>query len=164
MVLYLLLCNKNDKANNKWLSLPATDKRIYEVLDSLTDGKYDDVIITNYRPKLNIDFTKYNGNDLYDLNKSIEKLSQDKVTDKEIIALSEIYSSFDDVVIKAQRGLYRFYPNKSLEDVADTFKDDKKYDYCKGLDDEIDILAIVNDLSKQGYQETSTGVILMLES
>lgn len=82
-----------------------------------------------------------------------------------IQALKEVYSSnLEEIQRKVQRGRYEFYPNKSLADVALQLSSTKRYRYYRTLNGEIEVYKIVNDLCRLGYQETSTGTILMLES
>lgn len=160
----LTLVNKNNRDKEETtLLLPTTDEKIFSILDKLADGdKYDDIIVTAYKSKLDIDFTIYSGDDLYDVNSNIEKLNQ-CATDDEMIALSEIYNDLNEMLLKAQRGKYYFYPNKTLDDLAHTLLNDEPYGYFKTLYNERNEISKIDELCRQGYQETSTGVILMLE-
>ena len=152
--------NNNCNKENVIVTLPTNDETITRELDRLIDCTYDEILVTEYKSPMNIDFSIYEGTDLYDVNKSIEKLNQ-VVTDDEIIALSEIYNNLDDVVSRAQRGTYEFYPNQTLKNVAYRLANTERYKYYRNSDGDVDDSAIVDDLCKLGYEQTSMGVILM---
>lgn len=160
MVLYLLLCNKNNKTSARWLSLPTTEEILYETLEGLAnDGKYNDITVIGYTTKLDIDFTIYDGDDLFEINNDLDELNQ-SVTNKEMIALSEIYSDLFEMN-QATKKIDKFYPNKSLEDVANKLANTERYRYYRNTDGDIDYESIVDDLCRLGYKQTSTGVILI---
>ena len=163
MEVKLTLINKNHRDKEGiTLILPTEDKNLFSILDKLTDGDtYDEIIVVDYKSPLYIDFSIYDGNDLYDVNSNLKKLNQ-CATESEMIALSEIYSYLPDILYKAQRGNYEFYPNITLADLANMRLKDEPYGYFKALEN--DGISIISDLYRQGYQETSVGVILMLES
>ena len=64
-------------------------------------------------------------------------------TNKEIVALSEVYSAnLLDIIEIARRGTYKFYPNKNFRDLLYETSIEEDYKYY-------------DDLISRGFQETS---------
>ena len=78
--------------------------------------------------------------------------------EKILQALSEVYSSDPEEFRRIyQRGTYNFYPDITLTDLASDLsgKDEYKFDTVE---------EVLNDLFHRGFEETSSGVIQLLES
>lgn len=160
MEVMLDLCNRNRlELEGCTIVLPTEEERLLNTLDELSIGTYDDIIIKNYKSKMSIDFTIYTGNNLCDVNNSIDELNQ-YADDSVIIALSEVFNYLDDMVPIVRKGIYEFYPDKTLTDLAYMFSDDSRYSYSYSNND---IYNIVDLMRLQGYIEVSTGVILITE-
>ena len=82
------------------------------------------------------------GYDVYYLNELLSDLST-VATNKEIVALSEVYSAnLLDIIEIARRGTYKFYPNKNFRDLLYETSIEEDYKYY-------------DDLISRGFQETS---------
>lgn len=74
-------------------------------------------------------------------------------------ALSELYpyEPVEYITRGFLRGRYKFYPNMTLEQLSEKWSGKGYYTYYT-------YEQVLNNLLELGYEETSTGVILMLES
>ena len=78
--------------------------------------------------------------------------------EKILQALSEVYSSdLEEFKRIYQRGRYNFYPDQTLTDVAYDLHGKGEYKFDT-LED------VLNDLIHRGFEQTSTGVIQLLET
>ena len=85
-------------------------------------------------------------------------LQEDEEDEKILQALSEVYSSDPEEFRRIyQRGRYDFYPDKTLTDLASELSGTEKYKFDT-------VEEVLNDLFRRGFEETSTGVIQLLES
>lgn len=153
MYIDVYISSTKRKNVGKWIRMPTYPKVIDDVLEEICTDSDDDCVVTKFKTKLNLnDLDIVGTEDIYYLNELISKLNN-CATNKEIVALAEVYSSsLEEILSKVYRGNYKFYPNKSLDDIIEMFSKKKYYRYY----DDIDIL---NDLLRLGYEETSTGVI-----
>lgn len=137
----------------KWIRIPTRYKEIDDTIEEICTDFDDSCVVTMFKTKLNLNILDILGiADIYYLNDVITYLNA-YATDKELIALSEAYSNrLEEILSNAYRKNYKFYPNKSLEDVAQIFSKRKYYRYYNNEQ-------IQDDLSKMGFKETSTGVI-----
>lgn len=157
MQITVLIKNTNKKGAERWITLPTTEKVIYENLEEICINDNDTYLVANFKSKLDLDIIGYE--DIYYLNELVSKLNTCGATNKEIQAISEAYSTdLEEILRKAQRGQYKFYPDKSLRVLAQELSNTCKY--YKYYSDE----QIVDELCNLGYEETSTGVIQFLES
>ena len=137
----------------EWIRMPTYPKVIDDALEEICTDSNDNCVVTKFKTKFNLnDLDIVGTEDIYYLNELISKLSN-CATNKEIVALAEVYSNnLEEILLKVYRGNYKFYPNKSLDDVAQIFSKRKYYRYYDNEE-------IIDDLTKMGYEETSTGVI-----
>ena len=153
MYIDVYISSTKRKNIGEWLRMPTYPKVIDDLLEEICTDSDDDCVITKFKTKLNLnDLDIVGTEDIYYLNELISKLSN-CATNKEIVALAEVYSSsLEEILSKVYKGDYNFYPNKSLEDVAQIFSKRKYYRYYNNEQ-------ILDDLSRRGFEETSTGVI-----
>lgn len=137
----------------KWIRIPTSYKEIDNIIKEICTDFDDNCAVTMFKTKLNLNSLDILGiTDIYYLNDVITNLNA-YAADKELIALSETYSNrLEEILSKVYRKNYKFYPNKSLEDVAQIFSKRKYYRYYNNEQ-------IIDDLSRRGFEETSTGVI-----
>ena len=158
MKLQILISYYKRNKVGKWITLPTTNYIIESTIEGVCIDNTYRCVVTKYKSSLglnDLDIVGYE--DIHYLNELVIKLNT-CATNKEIVALSEAYSdNLEEILQKAQRGRYKFYPKKSLEDIAEKFATRRPYKYYD------DIYQIIEDLLKIGYEETSTGVIFMYE-
>jgi len=158
MKLQILISSYKRNNVGKWITLPTTNHIISSTIEEICIDNTDKCVVTKYNSNLslnNLDIVGYE--DIYYINELVLKLNK-CATNKKIVALVEVYSNnLEEILQKAQRGTYKFYPNKCLKDIAEKFSTRKPYKYYD------DIYRIIEDLSQIGYEETSTGVIFMYE-
>ena len=131
-------------------TLPIREELITSYIEEMNIEDDDSLEVVDFDSE-DYDFSNLDiiGYDVYYLNELLSDLST-VATNKEIIALLEVYSSdLLDIIERARRGTYKFYPNKNFKDLLyePSIEEDYKY-----YDDEF---YIYEDLLSRGYQETS---------
>lgn len=154
MKIKILFQSTTDKESGEWITLPAQNNQIDKFLEEVSIKFDSDFIISKIKNNLNLDIICTD--DIYYLNDFLSDLNS-FATDKEIVALFETYSDkLEDILSLIHSGKYEFYPDMSLGDVAYMFSKRKDYKNYTNIDQ------ILDNLSKLGYEETSTGVIQVL--
>ena len=153
MYIDIYISSTKRKNVGEWIRMPTYPNVIDDALEEICINSNDNCVVTKFKTKFNLnDLDIVGTEDIYYLNELISKLSN-CATNKEIVALAEVYSNnLEEILLKVYRGNYKFYPNKSLDDVAQIFSKRKYYRYYDNEE-------IIDDLTKMGYEETSTGVI-----
>lgn len=153
MYIDIYISSTKRKNVGEWIRMPTYPNVIDDALEEICINSNDNCVVTKFKTKFNLnDLDIVGTEDIYYLNELISKLSN-CATNKEIVALAEVYSSsLEEILSKVYKGDYNFYPNKSLEDVAQIFSKRKYYRYYNNEQ-------ILDDLSRRGFEETSTGVI-----
>ena len=129
-------------------TLPIREELITSYIEEMNIEDDDSLEVVDFDSE-DYDFSNLDiiGYDVYYLNELLSDLST-VATNKEIVALSEVYSAnLLDIIERARRGTYKFYPNKNFRDLLYETSIEEDYKY---YDDEFYILRI-----SRGYQETS---------
>lgn len=132
------------------MPLPTREKLITSFIEEMNIEDDDSLEVVDFDSE-DYDFSNLDiiGYDVYYLNELLSDLST-VATNKEIVALSEVYSAnLLDIIERARRGTYKFYPNKNYRDLLYETSIEEDYKY---YDDEF---YIYEDLLSRGYQETS---------
>lgn len=158
MKIAVCLGNINKARYTRWVTLPINSYKLQQIIGQLCPYSDDNCILLDYKTKFSIE-DLVGCEDIYYLNELLIKLNT-SATDKEIQALAEAYSpSLDDINLKIQRGGYKFYADKTLMTLAiEKAKTEPYYNYYR-QNGEIEYEKIVDELSRSGYEQTSTGVI-----
>ena len=131
-------------------TLPIREELITSYIEEMNIEDDDSLEVVDFDSE-DYDFSNLDiiGYDVYYLNELLSDLST-VATNKEIVALSEVYSAnLLDIIEIARRGTYKFYPNKNFRDLLYETSIEEDYKY---YDDEF---YIYEDLLSRGYQETS---------
>lgn len=132
------------------MPLPTREELITSYIEEMNIEDDDSLEVVDFDSE-DYDFSNLDiiGYDVYYLNELLSDLST-VATNKEIVALSEVYSAnLLDIIEIARRGTYKFYPNKNFRDLLYETSIEEDYKY---YDDEF---YIYEDLLSRGYQETS---------
>lgn len=151
--------------NYEQLILPATEEEIAEAYKKIgidiNDPHADEAFITDYEWIGEFDGMDQPVNEydsVYDLNELAEELEDHEDEADKILAMSEYGLTTKDILDRLDDAI--FYPNMSLEDVAEEMVNEGYFgEVPKSLVYYIDFAAIARDLNCEGYTETSTGVI-----
>ena len=132
------------------MPLPTREELITSYIEEMNIEDDDSLEVVDFDSE-DYDFSNLDiiGYDVYYLNELLSDLST-VATNKEIVALSEVYSAnLLDIIEIARRGTYKFYPNKDFRDLLyePSIEEDYKY-----YDDKF---YIYDDLISRGFQETS---------
>ncbi len=152
--------NKNGTEGGAWLTLPMDAEELEERLDELAEKIGDNSpewFVNDCQS--NIDgFTVGENDDILELNELAEEL--DALDDDDI----EKYSAILEAVTRDTRKAFEymdgcdFYPNTTLEEVAQGYIDE-----CDDIPDKwlpyIDVKMFARDMSFEGYYETQNGVL-----
>ena len=124
-------------------TLPIREELITSYIEEMNIEDDDSLEVVDFDSE-DYDFSNLDiiGYDVYYLNELLSDLST-VATNKEIVALSEVYSAnLLDIIEIARRGTYKFYPNKNFRDLLYETSIEEDYKYYE-------------DLLSRGYQETS---------
>lgn len=158
MKIYLTNLGKYNEGEliGEWLELPATKEEIQKTLKNIGIGKeYEEYFITDYEETNGIELGEYEN--IYELNEKAETLAEH--SDELIQAITESYTSDIDIIVEIlENGSYTFYENMTLEEVAEQIVDEC-YDLPEIAQRYFDYEKFARDLSFDGYNETTTGVI-----
>lgn len=160
--------NENGADGGEWITLPMAADALEETMDRISEamGDHDpEWFVNDYEWTTEIDLQEVSEyENILDLNDFLNDLTDLTEWDqKEIAAAMEAWSySFEEAMERQQRGCFTFYANMDLEEVAEEIVND-----CYFTKDTPDILtryfdyeAFARDLSFDGYEETSYGVIV----
>ena len=132
------------------MPLPTREELITSFIEEMDIEDDDSLEVVDFDSKY-YDFSNLDiiGYDVYYLNELLYDLSA-VATNKEIVALSEVYSAnLLDIIERARRGTYKFYPNKDFRDLLYEPSIEEEYKYYD------DKFYIYDDLISRGFQETS---------
>ena len=124
-------------------TLPIREELITSYIEEMNIEDDDSLEVVDFDSE-DYDFSNLDiiGYDVYYLNELLSDLST-VATNKEIVALSEVYSAnLLDIIEIARRGTYKFYPNKNFRDLLYETSIEEDYKYY-------------DDLISRGFQETS---------
>ena len=125
------------------MPLPTREELITSYIEEMNIEDDDSLEVVDFDSE-DYDFSNLDiiGYDVYYLNELLSDLST-VATNKEIVALSEVYSAnLLDIIEIARRGTYKFYPNKNFRDLLYETSIEEDYKYY-------------DDLISRGFQETS---------
>ncbi len=161
MVLNVYIVNKEQLEKGKevgiWIKLPTTYKQLKKDILEICSSIDNDVIIKDYKSSVDLRIDKTT--DISYLNSQIIELNK-YATNNQIKALSEVYSSdLEDIIENARQGHFEFFPNMTMNEVAEKIRYRKEYNCYPYLSEENGIELIEEDLWKRGYEEIQAGVI-----
>ena len=149
-----ILIENNSKFNNeemqgKWIKIPTSEETIRKIINSFASVDAPDSYVYK-RCESNCGIFIWSDDDILDFNEKICFLDK-LTTPEEAQALIECLNlDLTDVIKVVKQGNYEFFPNKTFDDIL---SEEELYN--------IDI-ADEEDLINNGYSQTSTGVIHLL--
>lgn len=159
--------NENGADGGEWVRLPMDADELEEKLNEIAEAMNDadpEFCIHDYEWLTEIELRDISEMEsIADLNEELNEYSDlDEWDQKEIAAAMEAWGyDFAEAYEKQQRGCFAFYANMDLEEVAEELVNE-----CYFTKDTPDIFtryfdyeAFARDLSFDGYEETSYGVI-----
>ena len=158
--------NENGADGGEWITLPMDPDVLEEELKKISDamGDFDpEYCIHDYEWTTEIEpreISEYEN--ITALNEELQELDGlDEWDQKEIAAAMEAFGyEFKEAYERQQRGCFTFYAGQDLQEVAEQIADDcYLYNAPDFLARYFDYEAFARDLSFDGYQETSLGVI-----
>jgi len=144
----------NGRLLGKWLTLPLSEEELSAEIKAVL-GNDEEYFITDYEA----DFSIEEYDSLIDLNSFAEELEQLNEYDQQrvIYLLENVGINREEAL--AQYEDVSFYPDKSLEEVADEFVEEGLFgEIPERLQYYIDTEKIARDLDIDGYHETKKGV------
>ena len=157
--------NENGADGGEWITLPMDAEELKETLNKIAAAMGDndpEWAIHDYEWVTEIDLREIS--ELESIKKLNEKLQElDGLSEwdqKEIAAAMEAFGySFQEAYDRQQRGCFIFYAGQDLEEVAEALVNEC-YDLPEFALRYFDYEAFARDLSFDGYNETSYGVIV----
>lgn len=152
--------NENGAEGGVWLTLPMGEEELEERLEELAEKIGDNSpewFVNDYETNI-AEFSIDENEDIYDINELAEEL--DALDDDDIEKYSAILEA---VTSDAQKAFERmdgcdFYPNATLEEVAQGYIEE-----CDDIPDKwlpyIDVKMVARDMRFEGYYETQNGVL-----
>lgn len=156
--------NENGADGGCWINLPMEEEELEETLDKIAEsiGDRDPEWAIHDYEWTGIDFGKVSEYDsIITWNEITNRLSKlESYEQEEVAAAIEAWEySIEEAMDRQEKGCFSFYPGQELEDVAEELVND-----CYNLPEfalrYFDYAAFARDLTFDGYEETSYGVIL----
>ena len=152
----------------EWLALPTSEEEIASAMLRIgvkDNTSYEEYFITDYESNYNLKCEEYTN--IYELNKQLEELENAlnyANEDAEIITdFQDAYcEDLEEITRRLNNYDYIFYKGCSMLDVAEELFDEcYGYDLPDHIKNYIDYEAFARDLSFDGYEETTNGVMLL---
>ena len=155
--------NKNGADGGEWLTLPMDAEELEEKLDEIADRMGDtspEWFVNDYATGIyNFTISEYDARDIYELNALAADL--DALSDDDFQKCAAILEVISRDIYKARDCMkdYHFFPDTTLEELAQEYIDD-----CDDIPERwlpyIDVKTFALDLIFEGYIETANGVLM----
>lgn len=162
--------NENGADGGEWIELPMTPEELSETLERIAEQMGD------HDPEWAIHDSEWDDAELFEVGEydNIAQVNEiinecatlDEWELKEVSAAVEAWGyNISEAIERQQRGCFIFYPDRTLQEVAEELADEMIACHSNGEIPEIftryfDYEAFARDLGFDGYEETSHGVIL----